>query len=185
MINDAPEPIEADLRVALYRDGCKYGAAVCTPVAVRGRSHRSIHADALLGGFRDLTCAYRFGPGGHDVVAATLRDAGSTTIRAAACYILARCPSERVSNLGLPPVRNRRAMAICWSWTRRNSRTPWPSTSTSWIPDDNYFHVEPGEPRRVLLRPRQKGAALHGRVSALNGRSPSPLAVTEPVDARG
>ena len=54
-----------------------------------------------------------------------------------------------------------------------------------WIPDDNYFHVEPGEPRRVLLRPTHRAAALTGRVSALNGRSPIPLAITEPVDARG
>ncbi|MGH9142058.1 MAG: glycoside hydrolase family 2 protein, partial [Vicinamibacterales bacterium] len=87
LINDTPEPIEAELRIAVYRDGIRSGAPVCTPVVIPGRGHRSIHADALLGGFRDLTCAYRVGPPGHDVVAATLRAAGSTSLRAAACYV--------------------------------------------------------------------------------------------------
>ncbi|KAF1044801.1 hypothetical protein [Xylophilus sp.] len=36
----------------------------------------AVRGDALLGGFAGSTCAYRFGPAGHDVAHAALRDAG-------------------------------------------------------------------------------------------------------------
>ena len=119
------------------------------------------------------------------MVAATLRDAGSTTVRAAACYVPRTLPSERVSDLGLTaraePTRDGCVLVV---ETVRFAHAVAIDVD-GWIPDDNYFHVEPGEPRRVLLRPTHRAAALSGRVSALNGRSPIPLAITEPVDARG
>jgi beta-mannosidase len=37
-----------------------------------------------------------------------------------------------------------------------------------WMPDDNYFHLEPDEEHRVALRPLAAGADLRVRVSALN-----------------
>jgi beta-mannosidase len=37
------------------------------------------------------------------------------------------------------------------------------------VPDDNYFHLEPGDPRRIVLRAEVPGRPLRGRVSALNG----------------
>ena len=185
LLNDTPEPIEADLCIAVYRDGSRSGATVCTPVVVPGRGHRSIHADALLGGFRDLTCAYRFGPPGHDVVAATLRAAGSTCVRAAACYVPRTLPTERAGDLGLTaraePTRDGYVLLV---ETLKFAHAVAIDVE-GWIPGDNYFHVEPGEPRTISLQSTHRGAALRGRVAALNGRSPIPLAVTEPVDAHG
>ena len=83
-LNDTCEPIEAELRVALYRQGRLHGARASTPLTIPARGSRSVHADALFDGFLDLTYAYRFGPPGHDVVAATLRDRATGAILAAA-----------------------------------------------------------------------------------------------------
>jgi beta-mannosidase len=184
VINDTPEPIEAELHVAVYRDGSKYGAPVCTPVIVPGRGDRSIHADALFDGFRDLTGAYKFGQAGHDVIAATLRDAGTATVRAAISYVPGTLPVDRVSDLGLSaraePERDGYLLVVETSKFAHAVALE----LDGWIPDDNYFHVEPGESKRVSLRSVQAGAALRGSVSALNGRSPLSFAITEAVDAR-
>jgi beta-mannosidase len=40
------------------------------------------------------------------------------------------------------------------------------------VPDDNFLHIEPGEPRRVFLRAQVPGQPLRGTVSALNGAGP-------------
>ena len=185
VINDAPEPIEAELRVALYGDGCKYGVPVCTTVSLPGRSHRAIHADALFGGFRDLTCAYRFGPGGHDAVAATLRAVGSAAVLAAACFVPRTLPVQRVSDLGLSACVETTSDSHVLIVDAAKFAHAVSIDVDGWLPEDNYFHVEPGEPRRVLLRSIHPGAALRGRVSALNGRSSFPVAIAESVDARG
>ena len=59
-VNDTGQPIEADLRVALYREGRLRGARVSTTVTIPERGFRSVHADALFDGFVDLTYAYPF-----------------------------------------------------------------------------------------------------------------------------
>ena len=185
LINDTPTTIEAALRVVLYREGRQYGESFGTAVAIPARSHRSIHADALPDGFRDLTGAYRLGPGGHDAIAATLRDAESTGFLAAACYVPRILPAEPADELGLIANLETTSDGHVLIVNTEKFAHAVAIEVDGWLPGDNYFHVEPGEPRRVTLRPVHRDASLAGRVSALNGRSSIPLAITEPVDARG
>jgi beta-mannosidase len=50
--------------------------------------------------------------------------------------------------------------------------------------DDNYFHLEPGEARRVTLTATGGSTGLQGRVSALNGHHAVPIvAIVEPLHA--
>src|SRR5262249_50215952 len=100
-VNETVEPIEADLRVAMYHDGALCEPAVTTRVTVPARGHHSIHADALFEGFRDLTYAYRFSPPTHDVIAASLRDARGGRLRASACYVPGPLPASRDREVGL------------------------------------------------------------------------------------
>jgi hypothetical protein len=44
------------------------------------------------------------------------------------------------------------------------------------VPDDNYLHLEPGEPRRLVLRAEVPYRPLRGSVSALNGEGAVPIA---------
>ncbi|MGH9142451.1 MAG: glycoside hydrolase family 2 protein, partial [Vicinamibacterales bacterium] len=101
------------------------------------------------------------------------------------CYVPRTLPAERVGDLGLTaraePTRDGCVLVVD---TLKFAHAVAIDVE-GWIPDDNYFHVEPGEPRRIFLHSTRRGAALRGHVAALNGRSPIPLAITEPVDARG
>jgi hypothetical protein len=51
------------------------------------------------------------------------------------------------------------------------------------IPEDNYLHLEPGEPRRLFLRAEVPGRPLRGSVSALNGPGAVSIAQTEALSA--
>ena len=182
-VNDTPDPLEADLRIALYRDGARVGEQARATVTIPAHGHESFHADALFGGFRDLTCAYRFGPPGHDVVAATLTDHRTCAVRAAACYVPNTMPADRVGDLGLTvraePTDDGFALLL---ETERFAHAVAIEVE-GWLPDDNYLHVEPGEIRRVRLKPTSGRAAPRGRVLALNGRASVPLVAAEAVDA--
>ncbi|MCW3030079.1 MAG: glycoside hydrolase family 2 protein [Solirubrobacterales bacterium] len=81
--NDGPAPLHARLRVALYRDGEQRVAEAHEHLDLRAHSSCEHDLEALIGHFIDASWAYRFGPPGHDVIAATLeRDAGEIVAQA-------------------------------------------------------------------------------------------------------
>jgi hypothetical protein len=49
--------------------------------------------------------------------------------------------------------------------------------AAGFVPDDNYVHLEPAQPRRIVLRSEVQGAPLRASVSALNGTAPVSLSV--------
>jgi beta-mannosidase len=51
-----------------------------------------------------------------------------------------------------------------------------------WIPEDNYFHLEPGQTRRVGLQLNGGVGAPRGSVSALNASGPTQIAVVEALN---
>ena len=183
-INDTVAPIEADLRVALYRDGLRSGSVAGTALDIPARGARTVHANVLFDGFLDLTYAYRFGPPQHEVVASTLWDRASGELLAADYYFPGALLADSVVDIGLSAnvelsndgytllVRTERfahAVAIDIDGVQ---------------PADNYFHLEPGETRRVALRPTASRAIHYGHVTALNGRQAQPIVIEETVHAR-
>jgi beta-mannosidase len=168
-VNDTDEPIEADLRVAIYCDGLSRDA-VTTRVTVPAQGHSSVHADALFEGFRDLTYAYRFGPPAHDVIAASLRDAGTGRLRASACYYPGPLPAGRDRDIGLTVGTELGANGYTLVLVTERFAHAVAIDVDGFVPDDNYLNVEPGEPTRVRLRATARDAVPRGRVSALNGR---------------
>ncbi len=151
------------------------------------RGSRSVHADALFEGFVDLTYAYRFGPPGHDVVAATLRDRATGAILADGSLLsLAVCPPDATTRSGSLPVPSRSQVATLLFFRSIGSRTPLPSKREGFVPDDNFLHLEPGEPRRLSLSAEVPGQPLRASVSALNGTAPLvvvPIARAKASDA--
>jgi beta-mannosidase len=171
-VNDTPEPIDAELRVTLYRKGRACGASGSAVLTIPARGARSVHADMLFDGFLDLTYAYRFGPPGHDVVAATLRRQASGTLLAAAHCFPCGLPSMRESTLGLAARAEPIAGGYALSLEADRFAHAVAIEAEGFVPDDSYLHLEPGEPRRLVLRAEVAGRRLRGRVSALNGSSP-------------
>jgi beta-mannosidase len=178
-VNDTADPIEAELRVTRYREGRQSGTRATAALTIPARSARTVHADTLYEGFRDLTYAYRFGPPGHDVVAATLRRRASDAILAAAHWFPCGLPSARERALGLVA----RATPIAGGYALILEADRFAHAvavdAEGFTPDDSYLHLEPGEPRRLVLRADVPGRPLCGSVSALNGTGPVPITCAE------
>jgi len=174
-LNDTSEPIEAELHVTLYREGRRRTAGTSTPVTIPARGASSVHADALFEGFVDLTYAYRFGPPQHDVVAATLRDRATGNIIASAHGFPCGLPTMRDEALGL--VARAEAIAGGYAVTLETDRFAYAVAieADGFVPDDNFFHLEPGEQKRLFLRAENAGQPLHGCVVVVNGTGPVPI----------
>ena len=131
-----------------------------------------MHADALFEGFLDLTYAYRFGPPGHDVVAATLRDRATGAILAAAHGFPCGLPTGRDSALGLvaraEPIANGYALVLQVDRFAHAVAVE----AEGFVPDDNFLHLEPGEPRRLVLSAEVPGQPLRASVCGAERRRP-------------
>ena len=171
-VNDTPKAIDAELRVTLYREGRLCGTSRPMPVTMTRHGACSVHADALFDGFIDLTYAYRFGSPQHDVVAATLRDAATGTTLAAAHVYPTGIPTSRDDALGLSAraVRTAGGYAITLEADRFAHAVS--IESDGFMPDDNFVNIEPGQPRRLILRAETPDHAFQATVSALNGTGP-------------
>jgi beta-mannosidase len=156
-----------------------------SPMSIPARGHQSIHADALFDGFVDLTYAYQFGAPGHDVVAATLRDPATGAVRAAVSYYPDSLPMPHdVAGIGLSARAEPTSGGCALLLESERFAHAVAIDLDGWRPDDNYLALEPGEPRRVELRPIGNNSALGGTVSALNHHCAVPFIVTEAVSAK-
>jgi beta-mannosidase len=182
-MNDTCDSIEAEIRIALYREGRLRGVPASTLLTIPSRGHHSVHADAIFEGFADLTYAYRFGPPGHDVVAATLLDHATGAILAAAHCFPCGLPTARDSALGLLAAAQPIASGYAVNLKVDRFAHAVAIDAEGFVPDDNYFHLEPGDPRRIVLRAEVPGRPLRGRVSALNGTVSISLASVAHVGA--
>ncbi len=179
VVNDSVDAVAGNLQLTVYRDGLPHGAPDHRGIHVAPRGFASLHVDALAGGFRDLTDAYRFGPRAHDLVAATLRDRATGTLLADACYFPGTLPPDE-RDIGLAArVEPAPGGFALYLETRRFAHAV-SIGFDQFTPDDNYVSVEPGQTRCIRLAAQARGAAPRGSVSALNGRAISVAA--EPVD---
>jgi beta-mannosidase len=126
----------------------------------------------MFEGFRDLTHSYRFGPPSHDLVVATLTRAGVTEPHARAFHFPLGLPNAVERDVGL----RAEAMRDDDVWWLRVSTTAFAQTVAlvlpGFMPDDNYFHLEPGSERLIRLvgevnrPPAGEARALNSTVAA-------------------
>jgi beta-mannosidase len=181
-VNDTAAPIEGDLRIALYHHGALRGVPASARLRLAARGHHTVHADALFEGFRDLTYAYRFGPPAHDVIAATLRDAGTDVLRAATYYFPGALPADPDRSVGLTVRTESTDDGYALVIGAERFAHAVAIDVEGFLPDDNYLHLEPGETRRIGLRATH-GAVPGGCVSALNSRDVVPIVAAEALHA--
>jgi beta-mannosidase len=177
LLNDSARALRATVEIVALRDG--------TVPLVRARrdvqldTHRGLvlNAAQLLGQFFDFTYAYRFGPREHDTVVASLYNADGTLL-SQAFYFPERTQAnifER-ADIGLD-ARAESVEGDCWVTiqTRRLARYVQLS-APGWLPLDDWFHLAPGDSRRVKLhRDDASGhpfAPSRPSASHANGASP-------------
>jgi beta-mannosidase len=198
LANDGPDPLDAELHVALLAGGAHAIAEASTPIDLAPHGHLVHNVEALLGRFADAAYAYRFGPPAHDTVVATLR-AGDLILSQATRFPTGP-PLERTTfTLTATPLegsdprtevpQNGQISAGSDPHTEVPQKGQISAGSdpvvvevgaerVAWgvrlevpgfVPDDDAFDVVPGCPRRVVLRPARPDARFEGgRVTALN-----------------
>jgi len=178
-VNDTETPIEADLELALYRRGGVLAASGHVPLTLGARSTVTVSSDTLLGQFLDVTYAYRFGAPDRDLAVGTLRSHGDILGQSfyfplghafALEHDLGIQASHRPAGNGthLLKVKTKRfAQAIAV-----NVR--------GYVAHDNYFHLEPGATRDILLRPFGAPPTFKGTVRPLNAFGPTEIMASSP-----
>ena len=167
VLNDHADPFEGAVEIVLLQAGRRVVASACAPVALGPFSAETFAGDGLLGRFTDLTYAYRFGPPGHDVVVARLRDTSGATVQEdvyfplghglvtvdAALLTASGEPTEGGVIVTLDSPVFVQTVVIA---------------APGYTPEDNYFHLTPGSPRHLRLRAGPGARAFRGWVTAAN-----------------
>jgi len=170
--NDRPQPLEATLRVALYRDGERCVADGSETLRLAPHATVARDAETVIGRFADAAWAYRFGPPEHDAVVATLLGADGEPIARSFRFPVSRTPApESAERLGLvgeagpPEAGGAVPLTVRTRRLAQGVRVHAPGFRA----DDDAFSLEPGGALRLLLRPRHPAAALAGAaLTALN-----------------
>jgi beta-mannosidase len=180
VVNDRPEAVRGTLTVTVFDPSGTPTEEAGASVEVAPRSQQQWTTAALLGGFRDLTDAYRFGPPTADVVRVSLAVGGKTC---EAVHLPAGPARPVVADLGLRPTASR--VDGRWQVTVTSERfAQWVAFDTpGHVPSDSWFHLAPGTSRTVGLDPfvpfdpvsgtigvGPDDGLPRGRVRALNGR---------------
>jgi beta-mannosidase len=154
VINETAEPLEAELRFAVFGEEPGAIVDVSRPVALSPRSNRALSAFELMGRFFDLTYAYRFGPRTHAACVAQLRVDGAVVSEA--IYFV---PETGVATGGEVKVELAgEDLVLTSDRLQRFVHIADPAFQ----PSDDWLPLAPGEPRTVRLR-RRDGAAQDAR----------------------
>ena len=100
VVNDHATAFEGRFELSVYADDGLRVEHAEQPIEVAARGAATVSATDLLGGFRDLTSAYRFGPPAHDVVVGRLISGDGATEREA-FYLPLGQSRARLSDVGL------------------------------------------------------------------------------------
>ena len=173
-MNDRPDPVQGELRVALHR-GEHVVAEGKRDVTIGAHASVSIGADEIIGRFTDVTYAYRFGPPAHDAAVATLVSASGEAL-GRAFHFPRGLDAERVADLGLEASAER-IDERTWRLTVRAKKTAHAVAidARGFIAADDFFHVPAGGSHVTELT--GQGATLSGTVRALNAANPVKIGV--------
>jgi beta-mannosidase len=170
--NDRPEPLQATLRIAMYRDHELPVEEVRAEVALAPHSGCSENVEELLGRFVDASWSYRFGPPAQDLIALSLERSApdgaellSQSFRFPAGRPLGQEPADR---LGCSAISHGLADEARLIVSSRRFLYGVRVCVPGYAPDDDAFSVEPGHSREVVLRQVGEAGAHPGHLTALN-----------------
>lgn len=179
--NDRPEPCEGRLTLQAITGDGTVTAEGALDVNVAAHSADTFGEAMLLGGFRDLGGAYRFGAPAHVAVVARLDGIEGGTvgesIALVAPQVVAAADPSLAGTVAFDPEAGWSARIRC------DGPAHWVAFSVDgWDMSDNWFHLLPGRERCVALTPSDGTTAAPDeppkvRVRAVNARYELLLAV--------
>ena len=174
IVNDRAETLHGSLHVQRWL-GERAIEAGAVAVLVEGGATGAVHLDAVIGGFRDLGWAYRFGPPGHDAVVVELRDEDDSLVN----RVVHLLPHSRVA-VGHPhdvdlDVKGRTISGDAREVELQLSVSGGPAVvaveAAGWSIDDNYVVALPGLPAMITLKPVAPAPASFASARVVAGRS--------------
>ena len=168
VVNERAAPLLAEVSLTAWREGATPVAGGKRMIEVAPRAGITLSGFDLLGSFFDLNYAYRFGPPGHDVTSARLSDATTGAVLAEAFHFpLGRGQGRHRLGLKAELVQEGDGWLLAVSAGAFAQSVH--IVDESWRPADNWFHLAPGEGRRIALSPRGRtDTPPSGEVRAVN-----------------
>ncbi len=172
LVNEAPDPVDGRLRVALYRDGQLPLRSAERAVRVEARGSTRVWAEEVLGAFVDVGYAFRFGPPGHDLVVARWLGAAGQSLAAPAFHFPLGRPAriDPVLQLEVRSVESEGRPALELTSNRFAQAVSLELEGSA--PRDDFFHLEPGVPEVITLDPAGT-ATPRGTAWPLNAPGPT------------
>ena len=149
VINESAQPLNGHVELLLLQAGHVVVARAEAACALPPRGRQVLASDALLGGFFDVTYAYRFGPPKHDVAVATLFNEQRRIVSEAFYFVTPR-HADYVSDVKLDAEAEQVAPGL-YEVRLQSDRflQAVRFDAKGYLPDDDYFHLVPGRPKLV------------------------------------
>jgi beta-mannosidase len=178
-INDTGAPIEAELDLALFRRDGVLVASGRKSLTMGPRTTATVSSDELLDQFLDVTYAYRFGAPDRDLVVGTLRSRGN--VLGQAFFFPLGHAFAREHDLGIQASAHPAAGGahLLQVKTERFAQAVAVDVR-GYVACDNYFHLEPGAQRDILLRPLGAPRPVEGTVRPLNAFASTRITTSAP-----
>lgn len=172
LMNETADECHATVEVVLLKEPHVVVARQEVPVQLGARSRVMLSADEILGGFFDVTYAYRFGPPHHDVVVVTWYDEQRHVVSEALHFIGRREPAVAAVKLESTAVRvSDREYQLTLSSDKFLHGVY--LQARGFLPDDNYFHLPPQRSKTVTFRARlDSPISFKADIEALNMATP-------------
>lgn len=171
-INDTTSNLKCRLTIKLFK-GSSLMHSGSIDLQVQARSAVEVSATSILSRFVDINYAYRFGPLAHDVVVAELSAGESDDILAQAFYFPAGIdiqPKKLDWNVSV----EKEGETLYLQLQSKQLATGVHIEDENFRTDDNWFHLAPGQTKRLKLIARtSKAFKPDGEIRALNGDVPS------------
>ena len=100
IINDSAQGFDVELDITIYRGNTQVDTCHVQE-SIPARASRELHVEGCLKRFVDSTYAYRFGPPGHDLVIAVVKNIVTKSTIGESYYFPIGLPSTREHDLGL------------------------------------------------------------------------------------
>ncbi|WP_139488152.1 glycoside hydrolase family 2 protein [Brevibacillus dissolubilis] len=180
-VNEKPEVLTGTLHIGLYRYQGGLVAEAKRDLTVLPRQSVSFSVDECFDGFRDLTYAYRFGPPAQDFIVATLYDQAGQLVSDCFYFPCGR-PHTQENDIGVEATAEERPDGTyLLTVTSKKFAQAVAIKCTNFLPDHNYFHMEPDGQRQVVLSKRTPNAQLRGSVQPLNASNPTRITIRQGV----
>lgn len=168
LVNETREAIDGFVEVQLLREPGHVLAKHEVEVSVAGWSKTSLSVDEIVGVFRDINYAYRFGPLSHHVVVATWFDADRKNLSEAFYFTRSRDPEPHSVSWQAQgePLGDGRYRVVLRSDTFLHHVR---CSAKGFLPDDNYFHLVPARSKTITFAPiKDHTGPLRVTIEALN-----------------